>query len=138
MKSRKINWEKTKADKAKKALEKMTIPQLTQLCYEQAEEKGWTEKNIEFPEMAALLHSEISEALESYRHGEDLYFLDPESNPPQKPEGIFTEFADVIIRIGHYVYPLAGEGGGELLLQAIIEKLQYNQLRPHRHGGKKI
>ena len=38
--------------------------------FNQAVKSGWGDKEVSFPEMIALLHSELSEALESYRKGE--------------------------------------------------------------------
>lgn len=78
-------------------------------------------------EMIALMHSELSEAVESIRHG----------NPPSDhiPEfsGVEEELADVIIRI----FDLA-ERKGYRIAEAMIAKMKFNDGRPYRHGGKKI
>ena len=45
--------------------------------------------------------------------------------------GIASEFADILIRIGHYSEML-----GIDLEMEVIRKLKFNSLRPYRHGGK--
>lgn len=76
----------------------------------------------------ALVHSEISEALEELREGRLEIRFEGEKN---KPEGMVVELADAYIRIVH----LCGMLG--LDLPAAIEaKRAYNEGRPIRHGGK--
>lgn len=76
-------------------------------------------------ELFALMHSEISEALEATRHG----------NPPSDhiPEfsGTEEEMADVVIRVMDYC-----EKRSLRLGEAIIAKLHFNYNRGYRHGGK--
>lgn len=95
--------------------------------YGTAKEKGWHETKRPFGEIVALIHSELSEALEEYRAGRGNFYL----GPTGKPEGIAVEFADAIIRIAD----AAGELGLDLP-GAILAKLEYNRTRPYRHGGK--
>lgn len=105
----------------------MTIKELQKKCYEQAEKSGWTEQPISVIEQVALIHSEASEALESWRNKEPLFWI----RENRKPEGVAAEYADIIIRIGHYAEAL-----GIDLQDAIEQKLAYNATRPYRHGGK--
>ena len=90
---------------------------------------GWWEKEREFPEIVALIHSEASKAFERYRerwHCQTIkYFND-------KPEGIPIELADIVIRIMDFC-----DRAGIDLEDAIATKHEYNLTRPYRHGGKR-
>ncbi|MFH5182911.1 hypothetical protein ACHHV8_09930 [Paenibacillus sp. TAB 01] len=94
-----------------------------------AAEKGWDEKPVTPGEQIALMHSELSEALEDIRNGLPVYEMHYEEDG--KPCGVPSELADVIIRIGHF----CGKYGINLG-EAINVKMAYNATRPHRHGGK--
>src|SRR5687767_5503858 len=76
----------------------MTIDEMVDRCYDNAIKLGWAEKPIPIPEMIALCHSELSEALESYRNREPNSWTDDNG----KPQGLGSEFADTIIRLAHY------------------------------------
>lgn len=102
---------------------------LQRSVHQTAKEHGWWEgKTIEvIPEKLALIHSEVSEALEEYRKSPDFgtYYED------DKPEGFGIELADAIIRI----MDLA-EWLGIDLAGLVVEKHEYNLTRSYRHGGK--
>lgn len=114
---------------------KMTIPQLVKRCNDVAESCGWNESEISVPEQVALIHSEVSEALESFRNKEPLSWasanLRPEYDAPDKPQGLASEYADVVIRVAHYCARL-----GIDLEYEIDRKLKYNLTRGYKHGGK--
>jgi NTP pyrophosphatase (non-canonical NTP hydrolase) len=80
------------------------------------------------PEKLALIHSELSEALECMRDGIplDRPYRD---NKTGKPEGFAVELADAVIRIAD----LCGYLGIDLEY-AIELKMSYNRTRPHKHG----
>ena len=109
---------------------------LNQLCkdtHENAKSKGWWEQEKSFGELIALVHSELSEALEEYRNGNapnEIVYL--KGIGGDKPEGIPIELADVLIRI----FDLCGRYGIDLD-EAVRIKMEYNKKRTWRHGGKK-
>ena len=101
---------------------------LAQEIYNNAVSHGWWDKEREIPEIIALCHSELSEALEEYRNGKPFYY-----EKDGKPEGVAVEMIDCIIRI------LDWAGHEDLDVDDILQwKMEYNKNRPYRHGGKVI
>lgn len=91
-------------------------------------------KDASVPEDIALMHSELSEALEDYRAGKLPHETWHENREPlNKPCGIPSEMADVVIRVLHF----CGKHGIDLQ-KAVEEKMAFNESRTYRHGGKKI
>lgn len=66
--------------------------------------KGWYVKEVPISYALALLHSEVSEAVEAWRiwgtgDGTAGSGIIPGGNPGAKPEGVGSELADVLIRL---------------------------------------
>lgn len=78
----------------------------------------------------ALMHSELSEALEDLRAGKLLSEM-TYSEATKKPEGVPSEMADVLIRVFHF----CGKHGIDIE-KAVKEKMAYNESRPYKHGKK--
>jgi NTP pyrophosphatase (non-canonical NTP hydrolase) len=98
--------------------------------HELAKEKGWWNRDRSFGELIALLHSELSEALEEYRSNHPVTEIRFDDS---KPCGVPTEFADLVIRLAD----LCGAYGIDLE-KAVQLKVGYNHTRPFRHGDKVI
>lgn len=90
-----------------------------------ARDKGWWDKERNDGEIIALMHSELSEALEALRHGNQ-----PDDHIPEFT-GVEAEMADVIIRIMDF-----GLARGHRIAEALEAKIAYNKTRPYKHGGK--
>ncbi len=105
---------------------KIYFEMMQQAVYATAKEHGWYEDDsFNCGEKIALMHSELSEALDALRHGDP-----PDSHIPDF-KGTEAELADVIIRIMDYAEHVGIDVAG-----AILAKAAYNENRPYKHGGK--
>lgn len=127
----------TDADVARGITEAITttrghyLADLAAEAYEVAVSKGWEEDAVTrtFGDECALLHTEVSEAFEAYRKRGFASW----EGPGGKPEGVASEFADILIRLLHYSY-----AHGIDLQAEYDRKTAYNRTRAHRHGGKRL
>ena len=125
---------------------RMTVFGLVRDAHDNAVKHGFWDTPPEFGTSIALIHSELSEALEEVRAGNRIRPGTP--TPPvyysgggyvsteptaccTKPEGYATELADAVIRIAD----LCGYLGIDL--EGVIrEKMGYNATRARMHGKK--
>ncbi|WBX80140.1 MazG nucleotide pyrophosphohydrolase domain-containing protein [Virgibacillus salarius] len=94
-----------------------SINQLCEEAYQIAKDKGWHDEPRETGTLLALIHSEVSEALEADRKG--------------NKENFEEELADVCIRI----FDLCGSKNIDLE-DAIETKMERNKGRSYKHGNK--
>lgn len=101
--------------------------------HEVNEALGWLDKPVSFLEAMCLLYTEVTEAVEAYReHGlEDQTRTMIGMHDRPKPEGVGSEFADILIRLLDDC-----ERFGVDLEVEYRRKLDYNRTRPYRHGNK--
>jgi len=105
----------------------MEINELVKQAYDNSVKHGFWEKEKNFGEVIALMHSELSEAYEEFRHKKGINETYYEEDG--KPCGIPSELADVVIRVFDFC------GGMNIDLEKILlEKMEYNEKRPYKHG----
>lgn len=96
---------------------------VAECAHRNALEKGFHKNPRSILEEIALMHSELSEALEGARHG----------NPPDDKIPTFTateaEYADTVIRIMD-----SARKRGMRVGEAIIAKMMFNAGREYMHG----
>lgn len=114
----------------------MTISEIVDRAHQNAVKHGFWENPPEFGTAVALIHSELSEALEAARtRNPMIYYSGGNYTAPvpmkhcTKPEGVAIELADAVIRIAD----LCGHMGIDLE-SAIALKMEYNEGRPFKHG----
>ncbi len=92
-----------------------TIRELTKLCHETAQEKGFWDEKRNIGEALMLIVTELAEAMEAHRIQDQANFKE--------------ELADTFIRL----FDLCG--GLEIDIQEEIDKkAQRNKQRPYKHG----
>lgn len=89
------------------------------MVFEVNHANGWFDEHRTFGEDIALLHSEVSEALEAYRNNDN--------------DNLAEEFADIFIRLLDVTHRK-----GIDLEEEFHKKLNKNRSRGYRHGGKRL
>lgn len=122
----------------------MNISEIVTRAHDNAVKHGFWDPAPEFGTAIALIHSELSEALEEMRAGNKIrpgapvpmlyysgggYVATGPTKACTKPEGVAVELADAVIRIAD----LCGHLGIDLEA-AIALKMEYNETRPFKHG----
>ena len=123
-----VNEDTTKTDG------QMNIAELQRKAHAIAKEKGWWDEPRSFGDLIALVHSELSEALEAYREyglvahvscwngaRRDVHVIDqicPDHHNGTKPIGVACELADVVIWVAdmaeYYGWDLSSWEGAEI------------------------
>ena len=142
------------------------LNKLAQEVHKVAKEHGWWDNPPTFGEIIALVHSELSEALEEYRNDKgNLYHIcqghfetrgeccglpedygEPCQNSEDNENGtclrgcIFAKPEGVAIELADAIIRILDYCGRENIDidRAVREKCEYNKGRDCRHGGKKL
>ena len=109
----------------------LSMGELQRMVHKTAKDSGWWDNERNFGEAVALMHSELSEALEAHRKG-----LMDDKLPHRS--GVEVELADCIIRILDFAEHLDLD-----IVGAIVEKNEVNRTREdhkrenrNKPGGK--
>lgn len=105
----------------------LSFETVQEFVHNNAKAHGWHDTPVDPVVALALIHCEVSEAVEGLRHG------NPPSEHIPKFSAVEEELADIVIRC----MDLAGAKGYRLA-DAIVAKHEFNKARPHKHGGKKF
>lgn len=94
-------------------------------------ENGWYDKDRPFSADIALLHSEVSEAYESFRKSGSVTTFSGDIDDDYDKDSTGAELADVFIRL----LDTCNRHAVDLTFE-FYAKMSYNEDRSYRHGGK--
>lgn len=95
----------------------MDINKFAEMAHDNAVRKGWWSANDRITDKLLMIHSEVSEAVDNYRHDLDMT----------------EELADVLIRTMDLMFAFNID-----IESALLAKHEKNTKRGYRHGNLKI
>ena len=102
----------------------MELKAIQTKCHQLGKEAGWWNEPRNKGELIALIHSELSEALEALRNNNR-----QELDKPWRKDTFEDELADVAIRLFDFA------SSEDINLEKfILLKLEYNKTRPPKHN----
>ena len=102
-------------------------------CARIAREHGFWDNKDNPDRLCMLIVGEVAETHEELRSGHsptEVYY--EQTSVGMKPCGVAAELADILIR----VYDHAMQLGVTNLVEVMLEKMEYNEARPYKHGRK--
>ena len=110
----------------------MVLSELQREAHAIAKEHGWWDQERTFGDLIALVHSELSEALEEYR-GKHIWadWRQLQTYPNGRPRGVASELADVVIRVAD----MAEWYGWDLDAVSIPEPEEWMEFSPPKSFG---
>jgi hypothetical protein len=108
----------------------VTFVEFGDMCMNVNQKNGWPvatwHSETDVPVKIGLLHSEVSEALEAFRHNDFFNYME--------------ELADIFVRTfdqGAPIHPNDFKQAFTALAFELYVKIKINALRGHRHGNKR-
>ena len=105
-------------------LSRTGLNRIIKACHRTARNKGWWSEYRPTPELLMLITTEAAEAMEAYRDGDT--------------REVLVELDDVVIRAFDAAEGIIQRSPIDTeFVDFILEKMEKNRTRSHRHGGKR-